>query len=81
MQSLIPVTWAALQKADYYGEALLMQRIEIAGTALPTVLAEADESKYTPLMRDYIATLAAIEIIPAGIEHWMQQKIAVTATE
>lgn len=81
VQSLIPVTWAALQKADYYGEALLMQRIEIAKyTALPTVLAEADESSYTPLMRDYIATLAAIEIIPAGIEHWMQQKIAVTAT-
>ncbi len=81
VQSLIPATWEGLKKADYYGEDLLTQRIQIAKyTALSTALAEADESTYTPLMRDYIATLAAIEIIPAGIEYWMQQKITVTAT-
>lgn len=81
VQSLIPATWDALAKQDYYGVALLNERIQIAKyTALPVAMAEADESTYSPLMRDYIATLSAIEIIPAGIEYWMQQKISISST-
>lgn len=81
VQSLMPRTWVALRNADFYGEALLTQRVQIAKyTALPNTLAEADESTYSPLMREYIATLAAIEIVPAGIEYWMSEKIAVSTT-
>lgn len=81
VRSLMPVTWEALKNADYYGESLLAERVGIAkALALPAALVGQDETVFTALMRDYIATLAAIEIIPAGIEYWMQQKIMVSAT-
>lgn len=81
VRSMIPTTWDALARADYYGTSLLNERIRVAKEiALGPVLADSDESTLTALMREYLATLAAIEIIPAGIEYWMNQKIAVSTT-
>lgn len=81
VRSLMPATWDALSKVDYMGPALLSERILIAKyMALPAVVATQDEVGFSPLMRDYIATLAAIEIIPAGLEYWAQQKISISTT-
>lgn len=81
VKSLMPHTWKALAKADYYGTDLLMKRVKVAKyKAFPAVYAEAAESTYTMLMIDYVAKIAALEIIPAGIEYWMNQKISESAT-
>lgn len=81
VRSMMPFTWRALADADYYGLALLYDRIQIAKyRLLPSDLAQQDETGYSHLLRDYVASQAALEIIPAGIEYWMNQKITISAT-
>jgi hypothetical protein len=81
VRSLMPVTWDSLAKVDYYGLDLLLSRVQVAkASVLPLPLVESDESVFPLVMQDYLATCAAIEIIPAGIEYWMNQKLMVSAT-
>lgn len=81
VRSLIPTTWDSLAKVEYYGLGLLISRIQVAkASVLPLALVEADESAFPLVMQDYLATCAALEIIPAGIEYWMNQKIMVSST-
>lgn len=81
VKNLMPLTWRALFAASYYGEARLLQRINVGKyKAFPSSVAESDESTWTVLMIEYAAMYAALEIIPAGIEYWMNQQTSVSTT-
>lgn len=81
VRSLMPYTWKQLAAVDWYGTSMLMTRIKAAKYKIfPDAIAQADESTYTMLMVQYAAKVAALEIIPAGIEYWMNQTISKSAT-
>lgn len=81
VRTLMPRTWEALRTESWYGDQALDLRIRSARyTELPLTLAEANESTYSFALKDFIAAVAALEIIPAGIEYWMRQKITKSAT-
>lgn len=81
VQSMMPTSYDALCKSDTYGESLIMLRIKSAKyEKLPLALADADESTYTFLLKDYVACVAALQLIPAAIDHWMRNKIQASNT-
>lgn len=80
-RSIIPVTWNALEDYSEYGDELLQGRIEAAkiriiGHEVPV----EDEETYDIRVQEFIAKVAALAIIPAGIDYWMNQKQSATAT-
>jgi hypothetical protein len=80
-RGLLPVTWDALEGDERYGDALLAAALEVAReTVLGTQSTEAEEDAMPRVVVDYVAKIAAIEIIPAGIDYWMSQTIAVVTT-
>jgi hypothetical protein len=81
VKSLIPMSWEALSKAQWYGESMLDLRIKTAKyTELGDVYGAQDESTYPFALQDFIASIAALEIMPAAIEYWMRQKTTWSAT-
>lgn len=75
VRSMMPSSYSALASATNYGEPLIRLRIEAAKhEKLPLALAALDESAYTFLLKEYIACVAAMQLIPAAIEHWMRMK-------
>lgn len=81
VKAIMPLTWRALSAASYYGESMLMSRVEVAlHECFPQAVAEASQSTYSPLMIEYAAKRAALEIIPAGIEYWMNQTNTISTT-
>jgi hypothetical protein len=80
-RGLLPVTWDALEGDERYGLGLLAAALEIAREASMGVQSsEAEEDTLPRIVVDYVAKLAAIEIIPAGIDYWMSQTISVVTT-
>lgn len=80
-RAILPMTWDRLSSVSWYGTDLLLSRVEIAkNTIYPVAIATADESTYTTLMIEYAAKTAALEIIPAGIEYWMNQTQSISTT-
>lgn len=80
-QTILGLTWARLENASWYGAAKLQIRVLAAKNRwLPAALVGADESTYPALLVDYLGKRTALEIIPAGIEYWMDQAISITAT-
>lgn len=81
VRSLMPMTWDKLSKASYFGRELLLTRVAAAKARVypASVLATA-ETTWTTVMVEYAAKNAALELIPAGIEYWMNQKTTVSAT-
>jgi hypothetical protein len=78
---VLPLTWDALATDDRYGEGLLAMALAIAREAVlgeqPT---DVEEDALPLLVVDYVAKIAVIEIIPAGIDYWMSQTIAVATS-
>lgn len=80
-RGLLPVTWDALEGDSRYGVVLLATALEIAREAvLGKQTTEAEEDILPRIVIDYVAKVAAIEIIPAGIDYWMSETIAVVTT-
>src|SRR5947199_10804644 len=80
-RGLLPVTWDALENDARYGDALLAAVLEIAReTVLGKQSTEAEEDAMPRIVVDYVAKVAAIEIIPAGIDYWMSETVAVVTT-
>jgi len=80
-RGVIPVTWDALEGDGRYGDALLSAALEIAREAvLGRQYSEAEEETLPRVVIDYVAKVAAIEIIPAGIDYWMSESLSVTTT-
>jgi hypothetical protein len=80
-QGVIPVTWDALAIDARFGEPRLQDAIDLVKESVfGVVLAPAAESSYPLLVLDYAAKLVALQLIPAGIDYWMNQEISVSAT-
>ena len=77
VRQLIPLTWDALSKDPRYGDRMLSTRVNYVKYKLfsTVVSATVEESVYNPLLLDYTAKEAALQIIPAGIDYWMDQHI------
>jgi hypothetical protein len=77
VQQVMPVTWSALSKDSRYGDRMLATRINYVKYKLfsTVVSATMESTAYNPLLLDYVAKEAALQIIPAGIDYWMEQHI------
>lgn len=77
-KQIMPVTWTALSKDDRYGDNMLMGRINYVKYKLfSTVVSPLSEATvYNPMVIDYIAKESALQIIPTGIDYWMDQRIS-----
>jgi hypothetical protein len=79
---LMPVTWTALSRDKRYGDRMLRTRTDyvkyklFATVSVPT----AEATFYNPLVLDYVAKEVALQVIPAGIDYWMEQHISVQTT-
>lgn len=81
VKGLIPFSWYELSRAPEYGDSLLFQAIDIVEwTIFGRVLTDVEEAGYGLMVCDFLAKLAAIEIIPAAIELWMNKPIVISAT-
>jgi hypothetical protein len=76
---LLPVTWDALRQDPRIGEDRLKERIDIVKeTLFGEIIADTAESgAYSLRVRDYAAKLAAIEIITAAIDFWMDKSLTI----
>jgi hypothetical protein len=74
-RQLLPLTWDALSKDERYGDRMLRNRVDyIKYKLFSTVVTPAAEaSVYNPLLQDYVSKEVALQIIPAGIDYWMNQ--------
>lgn len=80
-RGIIPITWDALSNDSRYGESLLRDAVELAEeTVFGELLSEAEEDALPRIVVDFTAKVAAIEIIPAGIDFWMNEVIEESAT-
>src|SRR3974390_255619 len=80
VRALIPITWDALEQDPRVGDTLLQSAIDVAkANVTGTVIDPTQENTYPILVVDFIAKTAALEIIPTGIDYWMNQSIAYNA--
>ena len=80
-RGILPVTWDALESDSRYGDTLLATALEIAReTVLGKQSTEAEEDLLPRIVVDYVAKIAVIEIIPAGIDYWMSETLSVVTT-
>jgi hypothetical protein len=78
----IPLTWDALSTDSRYGDRMLKSRTDYVKYHLfATVVSPLSEATiYNPLILDYAAKCLALQIIPAGIEYWMNQQTSVATS-
>lgn len=80
-RGLLPVTWDALEGDPRYGDTLLATALEIAReSVLGTQPSAAEEDVMPRIVVDYVAKVAALQMIPAGIDYWMSQTLSVVTT-
>lgn len=80
-RGILPVTWDALAGDPRYGESLLRQTIDfVKESVFGTVVPPTNETVYPMMAIDYAAKLAAIELCTPGIDFWMNEPIAESAT-
>lgn len=78
-RGILPITWDALMRDPRYGDALLQPVIDTAKESVfGSVMSVAAEDNQPLVVIDYVAKIAALELIPAGIDFWMNQSIAET---
>ena len=77
-KGILPITWDALSKDSRYGDSLLQTVINTTKENVTgVVIAPAAESTtYSLVVIDFIAKMAAIQIIPAGIDFWMNEPVS-----
>ena len=81
-RAILPVTWDALAGDSRFGDGLLQTAIDYSKENVTgEVVVPADEATTYPLIViDYIAKMAALEIIPPWIDFWMNQPVSESAT-
>lgn len=81
VRGIIPITWDALLLDPRYGDALLQTAVNLGKESVTgTVVVPIAESAYSLVVIDYIAKIITLELIPAGIDFWMNQPISESAT-
>lgn len=78
-KQFLPVTWSALSKDSRYGDNMLLNRVNYVKYRLFSTISDAtaEANFYNPLIQDFAAKVAALQIIPAGIDYWMDQHLSV----
>lgn len=80
-QTILPITWDALLNDERFGEASLVVALDTAKVAVTgTTVTAIAEDLYDSVVIDYIAKVAILELIPAGIDFWMNQPTSESAT-
>lgn len=78
-RALLPITWDALATDSRFGDDLLLTAIETAKFSVAgEVVVPMAESAYSLFIRDYIAKVAVLNLIPAGIDYWMSTSLTET---
>lgn len=81
ISGILPVTWDALSKDTRYGELRLRQTIDyVKFVVLGKTVTPTAEAAQPMIVIDYIAKLTAIELCTAGIDFWMNEPVAESAT-
>jgi hypothetical protein len=81
VKGIIPVSWDALSRDTRFGEALLRTAIDTKKEEIfGTVVDPAIESTYPLIVINYVAKLAALDLLPAAIDLWRSEPITVSAT-
>lgn len=71
VRAILPVTWDALSKDSRFGDALLQNTIDtIKEKTFGTTVSPSAESIYPLVVIDYVAKLAALELINPGTDYW-----------
>jgi hypothetical protein len=70
-------TWKGLTQSAEYGEPFVVQAIELVKRrVMKTPPAAADEGTLDVLVLDYLGILAALELVPAARDYWMNQLVS-----
>jgi hypothetical protein len=78
-RSEMPYTWDALEKHPSYGDKFLQDKIEVVKLRIlqQEILTE-NEVDLDIRVQDFLGKVSAIQVIPAGIDYWMNQHETVT---
>lgn len=81
-RQIMPVTWDALSKDVRYGDRMLQTRVSYVKYKLFATVVDPtlEATIYNPLVQDYVAKVTALQIIPAGIDYWMEQHASISTT-
>src|SRR4051794_26685481 len=80
-RSILPITWDALSSDDRAGDAVLTARVEYAESfILGSVPDDPAQAALDPLVVEYVAKYAAIQIIDTAIDFWMSSVVTETTT-
>lgn len=80
-KSTLPITWDALLTDSRYGESLLTAKVDYVKEKLfGEVITVGEEETYSLMVINYAAKLVALEMIPPGIDFWMNQPSSESAT-
>jgi hypothetical protein len=81
VRALVPITWDAIKSDVRIGDAPLQSAIDLAKeTVTGVVVAEHEEELYPHIVIDFIAKTAVVEIIPMGIDFWMNKPTSISST-
>lgn len=81
VKGLIPITWDALERDPRVGDGPLQAAVNLAKqTVTGNVTPSSQEQNYPLIVIDYIAKIATIEIIPAGVDFWMNQSQSISSS-
>ena len=81
-RSVLPITWDALA-SDHarYGDALLQGKVNLIKESLfGSVISTITEETYALRVLQFAGKLVALEIISPGIDFWMNEPVAESAT-
>jgi hypothetical protein len=80
-RSIIPITWDKLEDSQVYGDRLLQDTIEAVKKSLlvATVLPEDEKDLDIRVVR-FLAKLSVLQVIPAGVDYWMNQHQSISTT-
>lgn len=77
---VLPVTWDALSRDDRFGDALLQQSIDVVKEDLfGQVVNVSAEDDYPLKVIRHAGLMVALDIIPSGVDMWMNELIEETA--
>lgn len=81
-KQFMAVTWDALSNDERFGDRMLQSRVSYVKFKLFGTIADplAEATIYNPMLLDYMAKEVALQIIPAGIDYWMEQQTSVVTS-
>lgn len=80
-RGILPVTWDALAADQRYGDGLLQSAVSLVKeNVFGVVVAPDAEAAYKLIVIDYAAKLVVLELIPAGVDFWMNEPMSESAT-